>query len=133
MHRPILTATVVTALTVIGTSASAQMIDEPYRFPSTDRAGLAVIIDRAEDGEATSPDDEAAASRPDNYTILQCGGPSGEASATSESACIIMNDSAGSIGVEQEGHGDQTASTDTEVSAETAGEVSDALESLVEE
>ncbi len=122
------------ALTAGPTRADPLGGKEPWNFTPVNRAGLAIAIKQAEDG------DKAGGGSGGGTTIV-CGGTSGGSgdgsvgsgsSATANNNCIIINNSDGAIvDVDQHSNGNQSSNSNANSTSSTTNhsidEVSDIL------
>ncbi|OSQ45000.1 hypothetical protein [Thalassospira sp. MCCC 1A01428] len=131
-HKPVLRGTRILAIAAIlcasgSLSATAQMFEKPWSAPDQNRASLAVVMKQAESGLLSGSGSATASSGTSSLTQLVCGGGGGTASSTANSACVILNNSNGSVNAGQESTGDQTADSNTQTNTTN---LSDALENL---
>ena len=116
-----------TIITASGSfAAQAQMFEKPWSAPDQNRASLAVVMKQAESGMFTGTG-STSSSGSSSLTQLVCGGGGGTANATANSACVILNNSNGSVNTGQDSTGDQTADSNTQTNTTN---LSDALENL---
>ena len=94
---------------VLSQSAAAQMSDKPWGFAPQNRASIAALIQSVEDQNTGS---SAVVSGSAGATTLVCGSD-GSSAAKGTASCIILNNSTGSVLLDQDSTGDQTA-TNTE-------------------
>jgi len=121
------------ALILAASPVAAQMFERAYSFTPRDRASLAVIMKQAENGmfERRDPQQQviagagtgSAGTSSLNYTVnnLICGGDSGSANADGNSACIILNESTGTVGAAQDALGNQDATSSVETTENNGG------------
>jgi hypothetical protein len=113
----------------LATAASAEelMGNQPWGFKQQNRAGIAAMMDqKANDSDETATSAVLGAGN-------SCGGSAGNASATGNYTCIILGDgTTANINALQEALGDQSATSESETSANSVpeDELSDILESL---
>lgn len=128
------TALLLSALLLAPPPAAAQMYERPFGFAGRDRASLAVIMKQAESGMFDGNTSGSSASSGLNYNVtnLICGGDSGTASADANSACVILNNSTGNVGADQDAIGDQGATSDVASTQNNQGDgsLSNALNGL---
>ncbi len=100
---------------------------QAWGFPDTSRASMAIIMKQQSDAQS-------ATAGGDGGNALVCGGGTGGATATSNSTCVILNNSTGSIDIGQASKGNQTGTTNeaTNGVAKTQTSLSDALGPLVQ-
>ncbi|WP_119165132.1 hypothetical protein [Algihabitans albus] len=114
--------------------AAAQMYERPFGFAGRDRASLAVIMKQAESGMFDNSGRTSSGSSGLDYNVtnLICGGDSGTANADANSACVILNNSTGNVGADQDAIGDQGASSDVDSTQNNQGDgsLSNALNDL---
>lgn len=125
IRKASLMAAAAAGISLIASTASAQMFEQPRQFKSRDGAGLAVFMRSLQGGTETT------ATAGGDSTILVCGGSGGQSTATANSSCIILNNSDASALIGQESDGDQNADANTEstTTTTTADEVSNILNS----
>jgi len=123
IRKASLMAAAAAGISLIASTASAQMFEQPRQFKARDGAGLAVFM-RSLQGTTTS-----ATTAGGDSTILVCGGSGGQSTATANSSCIILNNSDASALIGQESDGDQGADANSEstTTTTTADEVSNIL------
>jgi len=112
---------------------SAQMMDQPYSFRSTDRASVAIYMknlqlrreeDRRQEaladrlasngGSGTASSGVSSLSVDDSVTQLVCGGSDGS-SSTANASCIILNHGNLTGGVGQGSQGNQSANSGSSI------------------
>lgn len=122
IRKASLMAAAAAGISLIASTASAQMFEQPRQFKARDGAGLAVFM-RSLQGTNTN----AAASG--DSTFLVCGGGGGQSTSTANSSCIILNNSDASALIGQESDGDLNADANSEstTTTTTADEVSNIL------
>ena len=119
------------AAVLTASPVAAQMFERAYSFTGRDRASLAVVMKQAESGMF---DGTGSGNSGMNYSVtnLICGGDSGSANADGNSACMILNNSTGNVGADQDSIGDQSANSDVDTTQNNGGEgsLSSALNGL---
>lgn len=120
--------------------ASAQGLNNNAWSPApSNRAAVAALIRQVENDDRTAAT-AVIGSGGGNVTQLICGSSSGEgptsATAQANSSCIILNNSTGTLGIDQDSEGSQDASADSAIDLiaaepdETAGGVEEVLATL---
>ncbi len=121
------------ALILAASPVAAQMFERAYSFTGRDRASLAVVMKQAESGMFDGNVSSGGGDLNYNVTNLVCGGSGSQASATANSACTILNNSAGNtVGSDQDSAGNQDAQAQTNQTVNGAGDddLSAALDGL---
>lgn len=94
--------------TALSQTANAQMAEKPWGFEQQNRASIAALMKSVENNKANS---SIATNQPSSSTTLICGSD-GSSSAKGTSSCIILNNSDGSILLDQDSNGNQTATAE---------------------
>ncbi len=99
-------AAVFAAIMTCSLPARAQNMNEPWSFNGQNRASIAALMNTVENNSSGT----TAGTVGGSVTNLVCGNGADSATSTGNSACIILNNSAGSgINTEQDSLGDQTS------------------------
>ncbi len=112
-------------LTFFAQEVNAQMTGTPWGFAQQNRASIAALMKSIEDTDSSTT--ATTATTATGVTNLVCGSD-GSSSAKGSSSCIILNNSDGSILLDQVSDGDQNAtSTETTNVEETINGADDIL------
>ncbi len=97
--------------------AQAQMSDNPWTFSPQNRASIAALIRSVEEDDSNNSG-VVASGTGGGIVNLVCGGEA-DTSAKANGSCIILNNSEGAvIDILQDSEGDQTASTEDNVTVD---------------
>ncbi len=100
--------------TVFSQSAYAQMAERPWSFAQQNRASIAALMKSIEGSNSNS---SATVSQSAGSTTLVCGSD-GDSSAQGTASCIILNNSTGSVMLDQDTEGSQTATSEQTTNVE---------------